>query len=91
MSATDPFVNTQGGIQSPTRSSFAITPSDTAELPFVTRAVYVGATGDITVRLADDTAQVTLKAVPVGTMLPVRARQIYATGTTASLPLVGLY
>jgi hypothetical protein len=50
----------------------------------------VGATGDLTLRLADDTASVTLKAVPVGTMLPVRVRQIYATGTTATL-LIGLY
>jgi hypothetical protein len=90
MAAQDPFINTQGGLQSPCRSSFAITPSDTNELPFVTRAIYVGSTGDITARLAADTASVTFKAVAVGTVLPIRARQIYATGTGATL-LVGLY
>jgi hypothetical protein len=90
VTATDPFANFHGGLQSPARNSFTITPSDTAELPFVTRSVYVGGSGDITARLADDAAQVTLKAVPVGTVLPIRARQIYATGTTAT-SLVGMY
>jgi hypothetical protein len=90
MTASDPFVNSQGGLQSPCRSSFSITPSDTTELPFVTRAIYVGGSGDLTVRLAGDTAQVTLKAVAVGTMLPIRVRQVYVTGTGATL-LVGLY
>jgi hypothetical protein len=90
MAATDTFVNLQGGLQSPCRSTFSVTPNDTTELPNVTRALYVGGTGDITLRLADDTAQVTLKAVPVGTLLPLRVRQIYATGTSATL-LIGLY
>jgi hypothetical protein len=57
----------------------------------VTRAVYVGAAGDITARLAGDTGSVTFKLVPAGSTLPIRARQIFATGTTAALPLVGLY
>jgi hypothetical protein len=47
VSATDTFVNLQGGLQSPPRNSFVITPSDTNELPFVTRSVYVGVTGDM--------------------------------------------
>ena len=89
--ATDTFVNMQGGLQSPPTHSFVITPSDTTELPFVTRAVYVGAAGDITARLAGDTGSVTFKAVQAGSTLPIRARQIFATGTTAALPLVGTY
>ena len=90
MAASDTFVNSQGGLQSPCRSSFVITPDNVNELPFVTRAIYVGSAGDITLRLADDTAAVDLKAVPGGTLLPVRARQVYVTGTTATA-LVGLY
>jgi hypothetical protein len=91
MTATDPFVNFQPGLQTPVRRSFVITPSDTAELPFVTRAIYAGSSGDITARLADDTTSVTFKAVAVGTVLPSRARQVYATGTTAGMVLVGFY
>jgi hypothetical protein len=90
VSATDNFVNFQSGLQSPPRNTFVIVPSDTTELPFVTRAVYVGAAGDITLRLAGDTGSQSIKAVPVGAMLPLRVRQIYATGTGAS-QLVGLY
>jgi hypothetical protein len=90
VSATDTFANFQGGLQAPPTNSFVITPSDTLELPFVTRAVYVGAAGDITLRLAGDTGSHIIKAVAVGTTLPIRARQIYATGTVAS-QLVGLY
>jgi hypothetical protein len=90
MSAVDTFANNQGGLQSPTRSSFAIVPSDTNELPIVTRAIYVGGTGDLTLRLAGDAGQLLLKSVPSGTMLPLRARQVYATGTGAT-QLIGLY
>jgi hypothetical protein len=90
MTAVDTFVNFQPGLQTPVRSSFVITPSDTLELPFVTRAVYVGGTGDLKVRLADDPTPQVIKAVAVGTVLPLRVRQVYATGTGASL-LVGTY
>jgi hypothetical protein len=88
--AQDTFANLQGGLQSPPTNSFAIAPSDTAELPFVTRSIYVGGTGDLTVRLAGDTGSLLLKAVPVGTMLPLRVRQVFATGTGATL-MIGMY
>jgi hypothetical protein len=90
--ATDTFAGYQGGLQTPVRRSFVITPDDVNELPFVTRVIYVGGSGDLKVRLADDApgAQIVLKAVAVGTVLPLRIRQVYATGTTASL-MVGTY
>jgi hypothetical protein len=89
--ATDKFVNFQPGLQTPVRNSFVISPNDTTELPFVTRAIYVGSAGNITARLADDTASVTFNGLAPGSMLPIRARQIYGTGTTAGMVLVGLY
>jgi hypothetical protein len=91
MPATDTFINTQGGLQSPCRSSFVITPSDTSELPFVTRAIYVGSAGNITARLAGDTASVAFNGLASGSILPIRTRQIFATGTTAGIVLVGFY
>ncbi len=78
------------GFSSPARRAFAITPSDTGNLPFVTRAIYVGKTGDINVCLIDDEDPVLIAGVKVGTVLALRASRIFATGTTAG-DLVGLF
>jgi len=80
-------------LKSPAHGSFAIAPSDTAALPYLTRAIYVGGTGDVTVYLkwdAGSNGPVTFTAVPAGTTLPVRARAVLYTGTSAT-NLVGLY
>lgn len=68
----------------------AITTSDTSDLkPFqdrnkiLTDAIYVGATGDVTAVSEDGTA-ILFKGVPVGTFLPIRARRVNATATTAT-------
>lgn len=68
---------------------FAITPSDVTELANVTRAVYVGGAGNLAVELPNGTVLVFM-AVPVGTMLPVRAAKIRSTSTTAT-NIIGLY
>lgn len=61
----------------------AVTPSDSADLANVTRAIYVGGAGAIAV--VSPTGQtVTFSAVPVGTLLPIRAARVKATGTTAT-------
>ena len=68
----------------------SITPADGADLPDgPTIAIYVGGTGDLKVDMLGGTA-VTFKAVPVGTVLNIRATRVYATGTTATL-LLALY
>jgi hypothetical protein len=64
------------------KNGFAITPSDTVELPKVTSRIWVGVTGNIKVDLVGGDT-VTLTAVPVG-MLAVKAVRLYATGTTAT-------
>lgn len=70
-----------------------ITPSDSTDIPRnaageFPAAIYVGVTGNISIVGADGQAA-TFQNVPVGP-LPVRARRINATGTTAS-GLIGLY
>lgn len=61
----------------------AWTPSDSLDLAPPARAIYVGASGDVRI---DDLAGHTtvLKALQAGTFHPVRAKRIYATGTTAT-------
>jgi hypothetical protein len=77
----------------PGTKSFAITPDDANDLPTGTRKLYVGGAGAIKVSLVDDDANHTgtvLAAVPVGTMLELAVRRVYATGTAAT-NLVGFY
>lgn len=72
------------------RSLKAVTPSDTLNLPMAPcRALWVGVAGDVAVMADDDSAAVTLLAVPAG-LLPVRAKRVLATGTNAT-SIVALY
>lgn len=75
-------------VDSPAKRAFAITLSD-SDQSIATRAIYVGSGGDIKVDTVDGDT-VTFTAVPQGTILPIRARRVYSTGTTAS-SLVGMY
>lgn len=68
----------------------AITTSDTDDLPFTTRGVYVGGTGNVVAVMAGTGEAVTFSAVPVGTVLRIKATRINATSTTAT-NLVALY
>jgi hypothetical protein len=79
----------QLGVSSPARQTLEIVPSDVQELTVITRALYVGESGDIRLELADDDAAVVLRSVPAGSLLPIQVRKVYATGTTAG-SLVGL-
>jgi hypothetical protein len=72
----------------PYASAAAVTPDDGNDLPNgLTRAVYIGGAGDVTVNMASTGTAITFKAVPVGTVLPIRAARVKATGTTATLIL----
>lgn len=60
-----------------------VTPSDG---PF--RGLYVGGEGDVVVRLYEDDTDVTFKAVPAGTVLPVLVKAVRST--TTATHVVGL-
>ena len=79
----DRFTSTPEKLTDQASSALAVTPSDSVDLANAPKALYIGVTGDITMRLANDTASVLFKAVPVG-VLPVRPLRVYATGTTAT-------
>ena len=87
---TDNFAQNDNATQAPAKNAFVITPSDSTQLTFTTRAVYVGGAGNLVVRLSGDTANVTLVGVPAGTLLPIRAILVASTSTTAT-SIIGLY
>lgn len=84
----DDIVAAVGDIVAAT-TAFAIVPDDAAALPAVPSSIYVGTSGDVTLRAAGSNIDVVFKAVPAGTILPVRASHVRAAGTTAA-SLVGL-
>lgn len=87
---SDKFNGEPVTLTSPAGNFFAITPSDGVALTQPTRAIYVGATGDIVViGTGGDEVAVTFKNVQVG-WHPIRAKFVKATGTTATL-MVGAY
>lgn len=65
----------------------AVTPSDATVFP-VCRALYVGGTGDIRLRLPDGQT-VTFVSVPVG-IFPIQADMVLSTSTTAT-NMIALY
>jgi len=77
-------------LDTPAEHAFSVTPSDTNELAYVTRQLYVGVTGDVTVILYRDTTPVLFKSVPGGTTLRIRVKQVMSAGTNAS-QILALY
>jgi len=64
-------------------SASAVTPSDTVNLDPPARSLYVGGAGDVVVVFEDDAA-ITFTGVPAGTVLPVQAKRVNSTSTTAT-------
>jgi hypothetical protein len=87
MAANDRFVS-QSSLVGPGDDAFVISTSDTVDLASVTRAIYVGVTGDVAVITKGGTT-LTFTAVPAGAVIPVRVSRVKATGTTAT-NMVGL-
>lgn len=72
----------------PAKEAIAITPSDTVNITFPVRAIYIGVTGNVTV-LTWEQSVVTFTAVPAGVFIPIGCLRVNATGTTAT-NIVGL-
>lgn len=88
MAAIDQFGKSPN-LNDPAISAFAITPHDTNELAFVTRALYVGGDGNAAVVMQNGEA-VTFTGLKAGVLYPLRVRAVKSTNTTAT-NLVGVY
>lgn len=64
--------------------ALAVTKSDVTTFDPPTRAIYVGTTGDVAVRMALGQNDVTFPAVAGSVILPIAVDRVLSTGTTAS-------
>lgn len=68
--------------QAPADNFKAITPNDSTALTTVPKALFIGVAGNLTVKGGDGISA--LFPVQAGQILPIRARFVMATGTTAT-------
>ena len=85
----DNFSTTSDSPIAPAQDCFPIAPDDIAELSKITKAIYVGSGGDVTVRALRADTDVVFRNVPDGYILDIRASAVRANGTTAT-DLIGL-
>lgn len=85
----DNFRTYKPGLDSPASDGEAVTPSDSVDLVNVSRAIYVGGDGNISV-ITNGGTTLTLAGALAGTTIPIRVSRIRATGTTA-VNLVALF
>lgn len=78
------------GDTDPANNLRAVTKSDTDDMTTFSRALYIGTAGDVALIASADSAAVTLVGVPAGTVLPISAKRVMSTGTTAD-DIVALY
>lgn len=79
----DNFEGQSPGLASPAENGASVTPSDTVDLTTAARALWVGGAGTVKVYTTKG-ATLTFVGLSAGTLLPVRVRRVYSTGTTAT-------
>ncbi len=85
----DAFADYSAALDSPAAGAAAVTPHDANELATISRALYIGGTGDLVVTMQDG-VDATFIGVPAGFILPVRVSKVKVTGTSAT-NIVAMY
>jgi hypothetical protein len=73
------------------KAAVVVTPSDATIIP-TTRALYIGVSGNLSVRMAWDDNNIIYANVPVG-IFPIQVNMVYSTtgGATTASSIVALY
>lgn len=80
----DDWERVGGSLDSPAKNAAAVTPNDSADLPNVAVALWVGGAGNVSVDMVGGQESVVFTGVPAGTILPIRVKRVNSTGTTAT-------
>ena len=75
--------------EAPAIGAAAVTPNDSTDLSRPSRAVFVGGAGNLKADMTNGDT-VTFTGVLAGSVLPIRVRRVYSTGTTAT-NIVSMY
>jgi hypothetical protein len=89
MAAVITHIGYAEGVESPAGHAFEVTVHDTNQLPFSTRGIYVGVSGDLKVETTGGET-VTFVGLAAGIIHPIRVVQVYNTGTSAT-DIIGVY
>lgn len=85
----DSFANRADGPSAPATRCAAVTPHDTNPLTDIPKALYIGSGGTLVIQ-GTSGGDASFVKLSDGSVLPVRARFVRATGTTAG-DIVALY
>jgi hypothetical protein len=80
----DPFAGAVDSVIAPATKAVAVVPHDSDALGDIPKALFIGTGGHLVLRGAGGGADVTFRNIADGTVLPVRAQFVRATGTTAA-------
>ena len=80
----DKFATRAEDITGPANSGFTITPNDATELPEITRAIYIGNGGNLSVEM-NKGGTLEFVNVPSGSLMPIRAKKVLEATTATSL------
>lgn len=80
----------ENSTSTPARSAVLLVPHNSNELVNISKAIYIGGAGNLEVILADSPTAVVFKGLSAGQILPIRARVVKASLTTAT-DIISLY
>lgn len=83
-------VSGEGQMEFPAYNAEVVTPDNATELTYVSRSLYVGVGGDVSVQMQGTGTAVVFKNVPTGSILPIRVKRVNSTATTAT-NMVSIY
>ncbi|MBE7731993.1 spike base protein, RCAP_Rcc01079 family [Devosia faecipullorum] len=85
---SDQYQDMASGLTAPASGAYSVTPSDSAALSIVPRALYIGIGGSLSVEMKWG-GIVTFQNLPDGALIPIRAVKVLAASTASAI--VGLY